>query len=325
MCSIDATSVTNTGVCRSPVELDIGHVFCPTSEAPVTSAPVLALGKRRREEPQGLGAQIYHHQVRPQKQGRSGQTKGILEATQSTARTSHEPVARIPIQNINCEPKEAARRAERLAAPNTQVFHRRPLQGPSFQQGWPGQTADKELVWVEGRGVEEPVQQEQEQQQQQQQQEEVVHKYLEFPNIFKPGYRALLAATQTDRERGSVRQIKCRRCPDATFKTWNDFKRHCNTKELHPLKIYFCDDCGDFFARPDSLKRHREHPPAECLSVTREKAEEKRSETQRIHNVFIASLMGFLRTGEDDVGTPFSQIIKEKYPESSKKHKFNGR
>ncbi|KAH9978445.1 hypothetical protein BJV77DRAFT_1050567, partial [Russula vinacea] len=106
-------------------------------------------------------------------------------------------------------------------------------------------------------------------------------------------------------ERGSVRQIKCRRCPDATFKTWNDFKRHCNTKELHPLKVYFCDDCGDFFARPDSLKRHREHPPAECLS---------RSETQRIHNVFIASLMGILRTGEDDVGTPFSQISRRSIP-----------
>ena len=50
LCSSDATSVTNTGVCRSPTEWDIGQVF-PIPEAPATSAPVLALGKRRREEP----------------------------------------------------------------------------------------------------------------------------------------------------------------------------------------------------------------------------------------------------------------------------------
>jgi hypothetical protein len=45
------------------------------------------------------------------------------------------------------------------------------------------------------------------------------------------------------------------------------FKRHSETAEVHPLKIYFCDDCGDFFARSDSLKRHREHLPAEGLSI----------------------------------------------------------
>ena len=170
MCSIDATSVTNTGVCRSTTEWDIGQVFWLTSEAPATSAPVLGLGKRRREEPQGVGAQIDHHQGRPQKRGRGGQTKGILEATQSTARTGHEPVARIPKQKINREPKEAGRGAEMPAAPNTQGIHRRPLQGPSFQQGRQEPIVDRELIWVEGSGVEEPVQQGREQQQQQQQQ-----------------------------------------------------------------------------------------------------------------------------------------------------------
>ena len=74
------------------------------------------------------------------------------------------------------------------------------------------------------------------------------------------------------------------------------------TTETHPLKIYFCNDGGGFLARTDSLKRHRE---------------------QRVQNEF-PRLMGFLRTGEQDIEKPFSQVIKEKYPESSKKHKLNG-
>jgi hypothetical protein len=180
---------------------------------------------------------------------------------------------------------------------------------------------DKELIWVEGSVEEEPVQQ---QEQRQRQQEEVV-KYFEFPKKFKMGCQALLAATQADRERGSVREIKCRRCPDTMFKSWDDYTRHCDTSEKHPLTIDFCDFCGDYFARTDSLKRHCEHPPVECLSVTRSKADEKRRETQRIHDEFVARLREFLRTGEEYAEVPFSRVIKEKYPESSKKNKFSGR
>jgi hypothetical protein len=161
------------------------------------------------------------------------------------------------------------------------------------------------------------------QQQQQQQQEEAENEYFEFPRKFKTGYKALLAATQADWARGSIREIKCRRCPNTntTLKTWEDFKRHCDTTETHPLKIFFCNHCGDFFARCDSLQRHRNHRPAECMSITPEKADEKRRETQRIHDEFIARLEAFLRTGEEDVEIPFSQIIKGMYPESSKKKK----
>jgi hypothetical protein len=278
--SIDATSVTDTGVCRSSAEWDIGQVYWPTPEALATSAPVSALGKRRWEEPHGVGAPT---DMPPQKRGRGGEAEGILEATRSAARTSHEPVARIPITTINYEPKEAGRGAERLVTPNMQGFHRRPLQGPCFQQGRREQTVYRELSWVEGSVVEKPMQREPEQEQEQQQKKETEDKYIKFPNDFEPEHEALLAATQADRERGSVRRIKCRRCPDETFETWGAFKRHCNTIETHPLKIHFCDNCGDFFARTDSLNRHREHPPAECLRVTHEKAEEKRSETQRVH------------------------------------------
>ena len=316
MCNCHATSVANTSVCRSPPELDIGQVFWPTPAAPATSAPVLALGKRRREEPQGVGAPIGNP---PQKRSRGNRAEGILKATRSADRTRHKHVARNPNKKINHEPKEAVRGAERLAGPNAQGVHHRPLQRQSFQQGWVEQTVDGEIFWVEGS-----VQDEQEQQQQQEQQEEVV-KYFEFPKKFKMGREVLLAATQADRERGSVREIKCRRCPDTMFKTWDDYKRHCDTSKNHPLTIDFCDFCGDFFSRTDSLKRHREYPPAECLSVTSSKADEERRETQRIHDEFVTRLWEFLSTGEEYLKAPFSQIIKEKYPESSKKHTFNRR
>ncbi|KAH9987420.1 hypothetical protein BJV77DRAFT_1161362 [Russula vinacea] len=150
---------------ESPAEWDIGQVSWPTPAAPATSAPVLALGKRRREESQGVGATNDNYHVPPQKRGRGEPANGILEATQSAVSARHKPVARTPNKSINDELKEAGRGAERLAAPNAQGVHHRPLQRPSFQQGS-----------VE----EEPVQQ---QQQEQGQQAEAV-KYLEFPKKF---------------------------------------------------------------------------------------------------------------------------------------------
>ena len=113
----DATSVTNTSVCRSrsPAELDIGQVFRPTPAAPATSAPVSAFGKRCLEEPQGVGAPIGNP---PQKQSRGNHAEGIQKATRSADRTRHKPVARILNKKINHEPKEAVRGAERLAGPN---------------------------------------------------------------------------------------------------------------------------------------------------------------------------------------------------------------
>ncbi|KAF8476297.1 hypothetical protein DFH94DRAFT_846372 [Russula ochroleuca] len=147
-----------------------------------------------------------------------------------------------------------------------------------------------------------------------------------FRESSRQGTRRLLAglrvaATQADWARGSIREIKCQLCPNTTLKTWEDFKWHCNTKEGHPLKISFCEKCGDFFARSDSLESHRGKPPTECCSVTREEAFEKRRETQRTHDEFLARLEGLLRTGEGDIVMPFSQTIKEKYPDSSKKRR----
>jgi hypothetical protein len=81
-----------------------------------------------------------------------------------------------------------------------------------------------------------------------------------------------------------------------------------DTVEVHPLEISFCDECGDFFARSDSLKRHCKNQPAKCLNITRKKADEKRRETQKAHDESVGRLEGCSNTGED-IGMPFSLII----------------
>jgi hypothetical protein len=68
------------------------------------------------------------------------------------------------------------------------------------------------------------------------------------------------------------------------------------------------------------VARHQNLPPTECqrLKVAPEKAAEKRRVTEEEHRVFIQRLEHCLMTDED-IRRPFSQIIKERYPESSKK------
>jgi hypothetical protein len=185
------------------------------------------------------------------------------------------------------------------------------------------EAADGQRHWVEGSVEAEPVRRNGSTMQQQQEQGNLQH--FKIPNKFKPAHKALLLATEADLARGTVQVIKCRLCPDTTLKTWEDYKRHCDTMEAHPLKISFCESCGDFFARGDALARHQKTPPPECASVTPAKAAEKRRVTQNAHSEFIERLDGCLKTGED-IGKPFSQIIKEKYPDSSKKSKkYKGR
>ena len=154
---------------------------------------------------------------------------------------------------------------------------------------------------------------------QQQEQDEVQQECVDIPKNLKTGYQALLMATQADRARGFICEIRCRLCPDTKFNKWSEFKRHCHSTEMHPLTIYFCEYCGDYFARSDARKRHREKRPPQCLRVTRKKADAKRRATKREHDAFIARLEEYLTTGEENVGKPFSDIIKDLYPESSKK------
>jgi hypothetical protein len=181
------------------------------------------------------------------------------------------------------------------------------------------EAADGELTWVEGSVRAEAVRHS-DSTTQQQRQEEGREKLFKIPRKFKTEHKALLVATEADLARGTVQEIKCRLCPDTNFKKWEDYKRHCDTIEAHPLKISFCDFCGNFFARGDSLRRHQINQPPECASVTPERAAAKRRETQNAHDEFIGRLKVCLKRGED-IGKSFSQIIKKKYPESSKKCK----
>jgi hypothetical protein len=193
-----------------------------------------------------------------------------------------------------CEPREAGGGAEKDATPNAQGIHPLPLLGPSFEQGWAVEAADGQLTWVEGSVEEEAVYHINSTVQGQQQEE------------------------TKDEKVGRFARSSAQLCPDIKLKTWEDFKLQAPLRHHGgaSLKISFCDDCGDFFAR-GSLERRCRNPPTECFNVTPEKADAKRRETEKVHDKFRTRLEGFLRTGED-IGRPFSQIIKEKYPYSSK-------
>ena len=220
----------------------------------------------------------------------------------------HKPAPRIPNQSINSEPKQLVRGAERLATPNPQGLQHRSLSGPSLRQWWVEEAADGQLVWVEGR-VEEVARRA----------DSPAQGYFEIPQNLRAGYMSLLMATQADWERGAVSEIRCRLCPRAVFRKWDDFKRHCNCSEKHPLLIHFCEYCGAYFARSDSRERHRQHRPTECLQATPEGAEAKRIATQEKHDAFIARLEGYLITREEDIPMSFSRMMKDLYPSSSKK------
>ena len=320
----DSTNVANTDAYRVPAEWGTSESYWPAPTA--TVVPTVALGKRRREaeEPHVDGGQVEvnANEIPPPKRARGGGatkgggvTSGNLKAAQSAARTRHKPEARNPESKISGKPKEAGRGAERLATPNAQGIYHQSSLGP-LQQGWVEEAANGTLIWVEGR-VDETVVQHSDsavQQQQQQDEEENKRNMVRIPKKFKPVHRALLK----DLKDGMVpEEIRCRLCPDTKLKSLEEFKRHCETNEAHPLRLSFCDTCGDHFARADSLGRHRKKPPPECKMVKPEKAAEKRRETQLAHNEFLEMLEECLRTGGDIV--PFSQIIKGKYPESSKK------
>jgi hypothetical protein len=65
-----------------------------------------------------------------------------------------------------------------------------------------------------------------------------------IPRRLEKRHRALLDAKPADWARGTIRVLKCRLCPDAGFKNWGDFKRHCDKMEAHPREIEFCETAG---------------------------------------------------------------------------------
>ena len=269
--------------------------------------------------PQGDGSLVWvhNHEVPPRKRARgSGRTKGIPKGAQSGASTSHEPVARIPRTKINDKPK-AGRGAERLATPSAQGVYHQTLPGPSFQRDSVVDAAHGKPAWVEGSDDEEAAHHSDDTQNQK---EENTKKLFYIPHRFEPRHMMFLQASESDAARGAVEAIKCRVCLDMEFKDFNRFKRHCDFTEVHPLVIHFCNLCGDFFARSDALVRHGTNRPSECPKVTPNTAVQKHRETVEAHEDFVWGLQHCLNTGQDTrTLKPFNQIIKDKFPGSSKK------
>ena len=256
---------------------------------------------------------INTHNVPPQKRV-SGRVSGILQAKRSTARTRHNYMAWTPeTASINA-PKDAGRGAERLATPSAHGIHLQSPLGPSFQQNWEVKPADGKPTCVEGSVGEEAAHRIDSTAQQQQE---------EATELFEIPRKLLREASEAAFARGAVQAIKCHLCPGTKLKDFKEFKRHCKNSETHPLRIHFCNRCGDFFARRDSLKRHHNKPPAECRKATPVVAAEKRRVTQEAHKAFIQRLEHRLLTGED-IERGFSEVIKDRYPESSKKKKRRG-
>ena len=218
----------------------------------------------------------------------------------SLNRTCREP-ADEALTGVDTTSTAVESRADILMIPNAQGGCDQLLQGPNVQKE--STTAqEEETVYSAENGT----------------QETMEMNLFYIPKRLNMKYRPFLEATLEDFARGTLHVLKCRLCPGADFSTWDDFVRHCKTTEAHPLKIFFCNRCGDFFARRDSLRRHGKNPPLECLGIASREAEDKRNETQRRHEEFKKSLGHYLETTEG-TWTPFSQIIKEKYPDSSKR------
>jgi hypothetical protein len=315
------TTFANVWALRCPGEAGTVGSAWPLSTAGSVSAhpavtPTLYLGIHKHHhdtETQGNRNLVPpKSQVLPQKGLGDGKQDWVLEAALPTIDALDEAVFRNPKWDVNA-PKAVRHRAKTLASLNAQGMHFNPSLGSSFQQRWMLTSAQEQMPWVERE-----VQEEVSPHINSIVQPEAENNPISIPKNLRKGHRALLAATKDDWERGTIRGIMCRLSLGTGFGTWLHFKRHCDTAEPHPLKIAFCDHCGDFFARSDALRRHRNKPPRECRNTKREMAEGKKRETKRVHKKYKETLESSMKTGEV-VGMHFAQVIKSMYPESSKK------
>jgi len=118
----------------------------------------------------------------------------------------------------------------------------------------------------------------------------------------------MLQTTQADLGRQAVEDIKCKLCPNTQLSSWDDFERHCDTSEKHPLTVFFCDRCGVYFGRRDSLRRHIQTDTKACRDTTEDQAALRRRVTEQLFKDFNVKLDLCLRSGED-VGQRFAEIV----------------
>lgn len=302
--------------------LDVANVSTNQTMSPATRT---LLGKRPRgtEETSGDCVEAVHdYDTRgPHKRvNRTMTANGVLEAAGSTSRVRQKLATRTPVQ-INSKSKALGCEVETFAAPDTQEVYYQFLPGPSVQAELMATTVQAQQPWVEGSEQGTAWHNASSVMQQHEvdgEREDAERDRFRIPKRLSQRHTGLLEATSDNWERGTIRELKCRLCPGAAFGNWEDFKRHCDLMEAHPLKISFCSFCGDFFARTDSLERHCKSRPPQCLNVTPEEAETKRGMTEQVHKEFQERLEHCLETGED-IGISFAQMIKDMYPKSSKR------
>jgi hypothetical protein len=289
-----------------------------------------SLGKRarRRYETYSHGLPLANdedseeNEPGPQKRAKAD-AKRVPRGAESTKRARRSPTTSTGTrQKINCKSKAAGRGAGRLASTTARGVYDRSLPGHSVSQGSMGALVPGQSSWVEEREVE--VQHDTGSAAPQQ----IVLQSAEnaedgnlhaIPKKLSTRQRLMLETTQADEERGAVREIKCKLCPSAGFSSWETFKRHCKTCEKHPAELRFCPRCGDYFARPDSGKRHRKDDELKkkCRNTRPEWAREKKQNVKRLLREFEASLGHRLRNGGDI--TPFSIVANKTLEDTSKK------
>jgi len=212
--------------------------------------------------------------------------RGVLEAAGSTSRARHKSSTKTPVA-INRKSKAAGPGVGRLAAPNAQGVYHQSLPGPSARKEVVGTTVQDQLPWVE-RSEEEATRHYTsgvvQQQALSKRAMDGKDGHFRIPKRLSQRHRSLLDATSDDLARGTVQKLKCRLCPGTGINNWDNLKRRCDFMEAHPLKISFCEHCGDFFARSDLLVRHQENRPLECFGVTEAEVEAKRTETKKVHD-----------------------------------------
>ena len=293
----------------------------PAAYIAASTATILGKHPRGPEETSGGDVGTLHNDHacgRPERVKRKITLTGVLEATGSTSTARG---ARTLVQ-VKAKSEAVGCGVGRLATPTAHEVHHQPVPGPSVQELM-GTTARGKLPWTEG-SEEELMWHDMISVAKQQdiaisaKNGEREGEAFRIPKRLGERHRGFLRATSEDWERGSVSMLKCRLCPSAAFGNWEDFKRHCDFSEAHPLKIEFCEHCGDYFARMDSLKRHQASRPPECLSVTPTEAEAKRRATNNVYKTFKNKLEDYLKDDEE-IGTPFAHIIKEMFPSSSKR------
>jgi hypothetical protein len=311
-------------------EMDVGPTISHAAHMPASTRTIL--GKRLHGEEGRSGDYVrvvddINTPYTPKRVKRKLMLNGVLEATGFTSRIPQKPANRT-LTRSGKDSEAAERRASKLAAPNAQGVSYQSLPGPRVQKDLVGTTVQGKLPWVEESEKEtiwyyagSVVQQQRNSKSamdrgRERRDGEKAH--FEIPKRLSQRHKSLLEATSEDLAREEVRELKCRMCPNAGFSNWEDFKRHCDLMEAHPLKILFCKHCGDFFARSDSLERHHKHRPPECFDVSPTEAEAKRTETKRVHEAFKEKLEQCLES-DKAIGTPFAQIIKAMYPNSSKR------